>query len=138
VRLHHASAFAIGRGLAMAVGSVLVVVLLWRGTAQPDRPRAMRCVGGALLVVALSGPVVYGWYLGWGLFAAAVGSRPRHRDALVALSAVSCAIGLPAMQKVPMTGQIAVWLAVAALGWWARPATVRNQRVFVPGEARAA
>jgi alpha-1,6-mannosyltransferase len=97
----------------------------------------MRCVGGALLVVAVSGPVIYGWYLGWGLFAAAAGSRPRHRDALVVLSGLSCAIGLPAMQKVPMTGQITVWVAVAALGWWARPAALRNRWMLVPGGMRA-
>jgi hypothetical protein len=136
--LHQATALTIGRALAMAIGSVLVLLLLWRGTGQPDRARTMRCVGGALLVVAVSGPVIYGWYLGWGLFAAAVGCRARHRDALVVLSALSCAIGLPAMQKVPLTGQIAVWVAVVAVGWWARPAAPRNRRVFVPRETRAA
>jgi hypothetical protein len=81
-----AAATTVGRVLTLLAGAVLVVRLLWRATAGPERA-AYRDVGWALVVVALAGPVTYPWYLTWGLFAAAVGSGPRGRLALLGMSA---------------------------------------------------
>lgn len=129
------AALAVGRAVALAVGAALALRLLWRGTASPEPAEALRFVGWALIVVALSGPAVYGWYMTWGLFAAAIGSRPRERAVLLALSALTSLIGLPAMYTVPLGAQVVLWTTVAALWWWARPATGRG---FHPSAAEPA
>jgi hypothetical protein len=81
--------FTVGRTAMGMLGVGAIVILLWRATSGTTR-QAMHGVGWALVVLALTGPSVYPWYLTWGLFAAAVGSGPRGRLALVALSSATC------------------------------------------------
>ncbi|MBN9375097.1 MAG: hypothetical protein J0I40_06850 [Cellulomonas sp.] len=45
------------------------------------------------MAVAFSGPTTYPWYLTWGLFVAAVGSRNRGRLVLLALSVAYTLLG---------------------------------------------
>lgn len=133
IRAHTAS--SISRLITLVIGAVVAVFLLVRASDRPGREHALRCVGWALLVVAISSPVVYGWYLAWGLFAAAAGSRPRERPYLVAVSAVTFALTVPAMKTVPSLVQVALW-AVAALLWWlaaGRPRPARRRTTELVG-----
>jgi hypothetical protein len=97
----------------------------------------MRCVGWALLVVAISSPVVYGWYLAWGLFAAAIGSWPRERAALVAVCAGIFALTVPAMKTVPSPVQVSLWVVAAVLWWLAagRPRSLPRRPADLVGAA---
>jgi hypothetical protein len=82
----------IARLLTAAVGVAVTARLLWYATEGPERA-AYLGVGWGLMVVAFSGPTTYPWYLTWGLFAAAVGSRVRGRLALLALSVTYALLG---------------------------------------------
>jgi hypothetical protein len=94
--LSDAAATGAARTATLGLGAVVALVLLLRGTARRgDRPAALRAVGWGLLVLALSGPVLYGWYLAWGLPALAAAARPRERAGLVLLSTAVLALGLP-------------------------------------------
>ena len=74
------------------VGAVVAARLLWYATEGPERA-AYIGVGWGLVAVAFSGPSMYPWYLTWGLFAAAVGSRTRGRLALLGLSVAYALLG---------------------------------------------
>jgi hypothetical protein len=80
-----AVATTIGRVL-VALGGTALIALLLRQATEGSARAAFRGVGWALVVLSLTGPVTYPWYLTWGLFAAAVGSGTRGRLALLALS----------------------------------------------------
>lgn len=120
------AATSAGRTIALVAGGVLALLLLVRGTAGRDRETALRCVGWALVALALSGPVLYGWYLAWGLFAAAAVARPWERLALAVLSVAVCALGLPGVHGIDTAVQAAIWAAVALLWWAARPVLPRR------------
>jgi hypothetical protein len=87
-------AFAVtaGRVLAALAGAVVAARLLWYATEGPERA-AYLGVGWGLIVLAFSGPTAYPWYLTWGLFVAAVGSRLRGRIALIGLSVAYVLLG---------------------------------------------
>lgn len=82
----------VARTVTAAVGALVAARLLWYATEGPERA-AYVGVGWGLVVVAFSGPTAYPWYLTWGLFAAAVGSRTRGRLALLALSVAYTLLG---------------------------------------------
>jgi hypothetical protein len=133
-QLRWGAAVSTARTITLVVGAALAVYLLFRATARRDRETALRSVGWALLVLALSGPVLYGWYLAWGLFAAAAVARPRERVALAALCVTVCALGLPGVHGIDSGVQAAVWTAVAVVWWAARPVLPWRRR---PSEVRA-
>jgi hypothetical protein len=125
------TAFTIGRTATSVVGTCAAAVQLWRATSGSTR-QAYHGVGWALLALAVTGPALYPWYLTWGLFAAALGSGPRGRIALVGLSStasVAAALG----QGWAVFG---VWSAVllAVLGYtaWAARAVLARDRADAP------
>ncbi len=82
----------VARVITATVGAVVAARLLWYATEGPERA-AYIGVGWGLVAVAFSGPSMYPWYLTWGLFAAAVGSRTRGRLALLGLSVAYALLG---------------------------------------------
>jgi hypothetical protein len=106
-------AFALGRTAMGMLGVGMVVTLLWSATSGSSR-QAFRGVGWALIALAATGPAFYPWYLAWGLFAAAVGSGPRGRFALVGLSVASCVAAALSEGWVVF----AVWLVLLAGTLW--------------------
>ena len=107
-------AFSIGRTITALVGALAVCLLLWKATSG-TRAAAFRGVGWALVVLALSAPALYPWYLVWGLFAAAVGSGVRGRVMLMGLSCALCLLATGG----DGTSVIITWALVllAVLGW---------------------
>lgn len=133
--VHAHTIFSISRMITLVIGGVLAIVLLVRASARPDRQHALRYVGWALIVVAISSPVVYGWYLAWGLFAAAAGSRPRDRSALVVICIGIFALTVPAMKTIPSIVQVSLWVLAAVLWWLAagRPRLPRRRPAELVG-----
>lgn len=115
---HGASgAFTVGRLLTELAGTAIAFLLLWRA-AVGDRRAAFRGVGWALVVVAMTGPTVYPWYLTWGLFAAAIGSGLAGRVALVALGSALVVASALGTNPLVVTTCLSVLAAVLALSAW--------------------
>jgi len=66
--------------------------------ATAARRPAGTTIGLGLLVVALLGPILYPWYLAWGLIPLALSSR-RHDRLLALLSSVMIFMALPGLQS---------------------------------------
>ncbi len=114
-------ATTIGRTVMMIVGAALALRLLWHATDGPERA-AYAGVGWGMLVLAFSGPTTYPWYLTWGLFAAAIGSRLRGRVVLLGLCVAYALLGGYAGGTVGIVAMVAAFGATAAVLWrtWAR------------------
>ena len=104
------------RVLTAAVGAAVALRLLWHATEGPERA-AYTGVGWGLLVLAFSGPTTYPWYLTWGLFAAAVGSRLRGRLVLLALSVAYALLGGYAGGAVGVVAMVGAFAVAGAVGW---------------------
>ncbi len=111
-----AVATTVARVLTAAAGAVVAARLLWHATDGPERA-AYTGVGWGMLVLAFSGPTTYPWYLTWGLFAAAVGSRLRGRLVLLALSVAYALLGGYAGRTVGIVA-VAGSFAVAGVVLW--------------------
>jgi hypothetical protein len=98
----------LARVLLGGIGALGVLALLWRGAAEPSWRRAGKYVGLALVVLAVSSPVVYAWYLVWGLVLVATCGSPRQR----ALSIVVTA--LMVWSAIPPVLDWAGWIGVLA------------------------
>jgi hypothetical protein len=75
-----------GRISALLAAGVIVLYLL----ITVSRRSLNRTVGYGLLTIALLSPVVYPWYLLWGIVCLAPTARSARRDWLVLASAVAC------------------------------------------------
>jgi hypothetical protein len=105
-----AHATMVARVLVAMAGGLVAARLLWHATEGPERS-AYFGVGWGLLAIAFSGPTAYPWYITWGLFVAAVGSRARGRFALLAISVMYALLGAwggGAIGMVTMLGSLAV------------------------------
>lgn len=116
----------VGRISVMVVGGLIALVLLLRAASAATVTAGLRDVGWALLVIALAGPVLYPWYLTWGLFAAAVGSGRTGRRALLLLSAFLSFSSLPDMSAAP--GVVIVLATLITVG-----VLVASRRAVLPG-----
>ncbi|KQS71854.1 hypothetical protein ASG41_19245 [Modestobacter sp. Leaf380] len=122
-------ALGAARLVVAVVGVVLATLVLWRAAGAGTR-QATGLVGVALVLVALSGPALYPWYLAWGALAVAAGGSTRARWALVALSAYLTLAGT--LTEGPVA-QLVCAAAAAALAAGA----VRYTRPGVPAAVRA-
>jgi hypothetical protein len=80
---------AVGGRVAAILAAITVVAYLL--VTVRNRPLE-RTVGYALLAVGLLGPVLYPWYLLWGVLCLAPAARRALRDWVVALSAAACVL----------------------------------------------
>jgi hypothetical protein len=79
-------------------------------------------LGMTLLVLALAGPILWGWYLTWGLLVLAPVARGRVRTVVAVVTVAGAAIAPTAVKTVgsalvasPLWADVAVLAAVAAL-----------------------
>lgn len=115
------TAFTVGRAIMATAGSLGAAALLVRATGRVTDRVAYAGVGWALVVVALSAPSTFPWYLTWGLFAIAVGGGPRSRRTIAVISAVFCVLGV-------FAGSIASAVALLAVGVLAWVLAQRERR----------
>lgn len=98
-----------GRITTMLVAACVVIYLL--ATA---RERSLnRTVGYGLIVLALSGPVVYPWYMLWGLVCLVPTARVARLDWLVLASGFFCVIAPPGFGSHTTVTLATIELAVA-------------------------
>lgn len=131
----------VGVVLAVAVGTYL----LWRS----PRLGPMRALGSALLVLALLGPVLWAWYVTWGLVLLAPCSSGWLRRAVVWLSVVEALVGAGSVvhlwdafagkETLPLSmvalGVVAATGAALCASYEARPV---RWRAMLPASVRAA
>lgn len=85
------------RAGGLLLGASICCALLVTARRRP----AGTTIGLGLIAVALLGPVLYPWYLAWGLLPLAIGPV-RYRRALVALISASVFAGLPGTRPLGM------------------------------------
>lgn len=126
--LSEAAATGAARAATLGAGALVALALLVRGTARPgDRRAALRGVGWGLVVLALSGPVLYGWYLAWGTFALVAGGRARDRAVLAVVSVAVLVLGLPGGGPGVVGVQLAGWAADAVVAGVAAAPALRRR-----------
>lgn len=111
-----------GRVAAILAGVTVMAYLLVTVRHRPLE----RTVGYALLAAALLGPVLYPWYLLWGLLCLAPTARRTLRDWVIALSVVACVLD-PAGFTV-RTGEVVTGCSLAAVAAVLVPRVVVRQR----------
>jgi hypothetical protein len=113
---------------ARAVGLVAAGCIVCYLAATSDRRQLSRSVGYALLAVAALGPVIYPWYLLWGLVCLAPIAVSRfERRLVVTTSCFACFMGLTGLNHTGVVVSEVLLFAAAfaiATGWWG-PALVR-------------
>lgn len=80
---------AAGGRLAAGLAAAVLVIYLLATTRRRPLPRTVGCV---LLAVAILAPVLYPWYLLWGLFLLGAEASGARRDWVIALSAAACVL----------------------------------------------
>jgi hypothetical protein len=124
-----------GRAAALLAAGCIVVYL----TATARRRALEMTVGFGLIAVALLSPVIYPWYVLWGVVCLIPGARGRLRELLVfvcASGAVMAAPGLPRVAADVIDGVLTIWalaIVVSSGGWCARVGEVLRtaSRAFV-------
>lgn len=91
--VHTSSVRSVTSAAGVVVAAAAGTVLLWRS----PRLGELRALGGALLLLALLGPVLWAWYMPWGIALLAVVADGWLRRALVALSVGEAMIGAAAV-----------------------------------------
>ena len=105
-----------GRALTLAAGALVALRLLWHATEGPERDAYVR-VGWGLMVLAFSGPTTYPWYLTWGMFAVAIGSRLRGRLVLLALSVAYALLGGYAGGSIGIVTMVGAFAVMGVVVW---------------------
>jgi hypothetical protein len=107
---------------ARAVGLVAAACIVCYLAATSDRRQLGRSIGYALLAVAALGPVIYPWYLLWGLVCLAPTAASRfERRLVITMSAFGCFMGLTGLNHVGVIISEALLFAAAvtvATRWW--------------------
>jgi len=98
---------AAGGRITTMFAAVCIVLYL---TATAHRRTLARTIGYGLLAVGLLGPVLYPWYLLWGVVCLAPTARAASRDWIVLISGFACVLNPPGF-----TRTISVNLSVGAL-----------------------
>lgn len=115
---------ALGRAITMLAGATIALVLIWRATRGGVRT-ALCGVGWALVTVALTGPTLYAWYLGWGVFAAAAGSRPRGRRALLLICGLLSFTSMPDLRSATPVALLSAAAFLVLILYRSRPTQIR-------------
>ena len=74
------------RPVFMVLGLVVAGYFGYRQLLRSPQDGAVRCLGLTLLVLALLGPIVWSWYVTWGVIVVAPAAVGRLRTALIVIS----------------------------------------------------
>lgn len=119
-------------GGRIAVGLAAVTIVTYLLVTVRDRPLE-RTMGYALLAAGLLGPVLYPWYLLWGLLCLAPTVQRARRDWVIALSLAACVLAPVGFARRSADIVTICWLAVLGILLAARLLT-RRRAVRSAGE----
>lgn len=98
---------ATGGRITTMLAAVCIVIYL--SVTAGRRPLA-RTIGYGLIAVGLLGPVLYPWYILWGVVCLVPTARNAKRDWIVLLSAVACVLSPPGFDA-----NVSIYLSVLAV-----------------------
>jgi hypothetical protein len=90
------------RPVFSVLGLLIAVYVGYRMLLRSPRDGVVRCLGITLLVLALLGPIVWAWYVTWGLVVLAPAAAGRLRTALISLSTFWAFAGVTSVHSVYM------------------------------------
>ncbi len=88
------------RPIFSVLGLLIAVYVGWRLLLRSPEDGVVRCLGLTLLVLALLGPIVWAWYVTWGIVVLAPAARGRLRGALIVISTFWAFAGLTSVHNV--------------------------------------
>ncbi len=101
----------VANAVAGTIGVILAVsVIGWLVATARNRPAPMT-IGGSLLAIVIGAPVVYPWYLTWGL----PGLVPTPRRWLPPLMTAAALVYLPGLSGLSVAGVLLVVVVAAGL-----------------------
>jgi hypothetical protein len=84
------------------LGLLAAVYVAYRLLRRAPEDGVVRCLGLALLVFALLGPIVWAWYVTWGVVVAAAAATDRMRNALIVISTFWAFAGVTSVHNIYM------------------------------------
>jgi hypothetical protein len=90
------------RPVFSVLGLLIAIYVGYRLLLRSPDDGVVRCLGLTLLVLALLGPIVWSWYVTWGVVVLAPVALGRLRTALIAISTFWAFVGMTAVHGIYM------------------------------------
>jgi hypothetical protein len=84
------------------LGLLAAAYVAYRLLRRAPQEGVVRCLGLALLVLALLGPIVWAWYVTWGVVVAAAAATTRMRNVLIVISTFWAFAGVTSVHNIYM------------------------------------
>jgi hypothetical protein len=84
------------------LGLLVAAYVAYRLLRRAPQDGVVRALGLALLVLALLSPIVWAWYVTWGVVVAAAAASPRMRNALIVISTFWAFAGVTSVHNIYM------------------------------------
>jgi hypothetical protein len=114
---------ATGGRIATMLAAVCIVIYL---TVTASRRALAQTIGYGLIAVGLLGPVLYPWYMLWGVVALAPTARAERRDLVVLISACACVFDPPGFTRM-ISDNLSLGALAIAFAWFAARARARSR-----------
>ncbi len=88
------------RPVFMVLGLLIAVYFGYRQLLRSPRVGVVQCLGLTLLVLALLGPIVWSWYVTWGVIVIAPAAIGRLRTASIVISTLWAFVGVTAVHGI--------------------------------------
>jgi hypothetical protein len=88
------------RPVFMVLGLLVAAYIGYRQLLRSPRDGFVQCLGVTLLVLALLGPIVWSWYVTWGVIVLAPAAIGRLRTALIVISTFWAFAGLTSIHSI--------------------------------------
>jgi hypothetical protein len=86
----------------MVLGLLVAVYVGYRQLLRSPQDGVVRCLGITLLVLALLGPIVWSWYVTWGVIVVAAAAVGRLRTASIVISTFWAFVGMTTVHGIYM------------------------------------
>jgi hypothetical protein len=90
------------RPVFMVLGLLIAVYVGYRQLLRSPRDGVVRCLGITLLVLALLGPIVWSWYVTWGVVVVAAAAVGGLRTASIVISTFWAFVGMTTVHGIYM------------------------------------
>jgi hypothetical protein len=90
------------RPVFLVLGLLVAVYVGYRQLLRSPEDGVVRCLGITLLVLALLGPIVWSWYVTWGVIVVAAAAVGRLRSASIVISTFWAFVGMTTVHGIYM------------------------------------